>query len=289
VATGLAQVLWGAGFIVKQSTRLVSYGSALQGAALGAAALGGLPVPTGTVPLDPAVTLARLGAGLISLACLLAGLPSWLPAGASGASTRRSTLFVLAALGAGLWGGAWVGAASLRLPFPLPTAATAAAMTPTPHPLEHPGTNTHQATFRVRLDRQRVGSYLVDAFTGPTEVGNLFVEVRVLDETGRPLEGLSIAVEARPSGGGGAAVEGLATPELAEVPGDYAVSLAVPSGGFWDVVVRIGGPQGVHQAGFSERVGGTGNVASWVLVGVPLAIAVLFGLVYLRTAGSRRS
>jgi hypothetical protein len=44
----------------------------------------------------------------------------------------------------------------------------------------------------------------------------------------------------------------------------------------------------VQEVGFSERVGGTGNVAGWVLAGVPLAIAVLFGLVYLRTAGRRR-
>jgi hypothetical protein len=117
----------------------------------------------------------------------------------------------------------------------------------------------------------------------------LFVEVRVSDETGRPLEGLTIDVEARPAGGEGKAVNGPASPERAEIPGNYAVSLAVPSAGFWDVAVRIGPPPDVHQVSFSERVGGTDNVAGWVLAGVPLAIAVLFGFVYLRTAGRRRS
>jgi hypothetical protein len=152
----------------------------------------------------------------------------------------------------------------------------------------HAEKETHQASFRVRLSRQPAGPYWVDAFTGPTEVGSLFVEVRVSDDTGRPVEGLTIDVEARPSGGEGAAVDGLAILELAEVPGDYAVDLPVPSAGFWDVEIRIAGPQGVEQIGFSERVGGTANVAGWVLAGVPLAIAVLFGTVYLRMAGRRR-
>lgn len=141
----------------------------------------------------------------------------------------------------------------------------------------------------MRLNRQQVGPYLVDAFTGPTEVGHLFVEVRVSDETGRPVEGLAIDVEAKPAGGEGAAVTGPASPELAEVPGNYAVSLAVPSAGFWDVDVRIGAAPDAHEVRFSERVGGTASVAGWVLAGVPLAIAVLFGFVYLRTAGRRRS
>jgi len=286
--TGLAQVLWGAGFILQQSSNLVTAGSAIQGAALGAAAMSLLPIPSGALPLDPALTLVRLATGFTSLACLLAGLPSLPPASATRTSTRRPTVFVLAALSAALWGGAWVGAASLRLPFPLPTAATSAGAAPTAHPTEHPETETHQATFRVRLNRQPAGPYLVDAFTGPTEVGHLFVEVRVSDKTGRPVDRLTINVEARPSSGEGAAVEGLATLELAEIPGDYAVSLAVPSAGFWDVVLRIGGPHEVEEVGFSERVGGTANVAGWVLAGVPLAIAVLFGLVYLRTAGRRR-
>jgi hypothetical protein len=232
----------------------------------------------------------RLAAGVTCLACLLAGIPWRVPADASRRLTRLPALLVLAALSAGVWSGAWVGAATLRLPFPVPAAATGARETPTPHTVVvHPEKETHQATFRVRLNRQQVGPYLVDAFTGPAEVGHLFVEVRVTDETGRPVEGLTIAVEARPSSSGGAPVEGLATPELAEVPGDYAVSLAVPSSGFWEVVVRIGGPLGVQEVSFSERVGGTASVAGWVLAGVPLAIAVLFGFVYLRTAGRRRA
>ena len=286
--TGLAQVLWGAGFILQQTSTLVASGGVLQGAAMGAAAMSSLPVPAGALPLDPALTLVRMAAGFTSLACLLAGMPSWATADATRTPTRRSTVVVLAALSAGLWGGAWVGAASLRLPLPVSPAAVAASAAPTAHPLEHPETETHQATFRVRLNGQPAGPYLVDAFTGPTEVGHLFIEVRVSDETRRPVEGLTIAVEARPSSSEGAPVEGQATPELAEVPGDYAVDLAVPTVGFWDVVVRIGGPLGVQEVGFSERVGGTTNVAGWVLAGVPLAIAVLFGLVYLRTAGRRR-
>lgn len=287
-ATGLAQVLWGAAYILEPGPRLLTIGSALQGAALGAAAMGSLPVPPGAMPLDPTLTFFRLAAGLFSLAGLLAGLPSWVPAQAPGASTRPAVMLVVAIFGAGLWGGLWAGAASLRLPSVLPTAATAARATPTPHPEEHPGSDAHQTTFRVRLSRQPAGPYRVDAFTGPTEVGHLFVEVRVADETGRPVEGLTIDVEARPSGGDGAAVEGLAILELAEVPGNYAVDLPVPSAGFWDVEIRIAGPQGVEQVGFSERIGGTANVAGWVLAGVPLAIAVLFGIVYLRMAGRRR-
>ena len=286
--TGLAQLLWGAGFILRQTSSLVTSGSVLQGAALSAAALGGLVIPAGALPLDPALTLLRLAAGVASLASLLAGVPAYPPAQATATLTRRTTLLVTALLGASLWGGAWVGAASLRLPVSTTPPAQASQATPTPHPVEHPETADHQATFRVRLNRQPAGPYLVDAFTGPTEVGHLFVEVRVSDETGRPVEGLTINVEARQSNGERAAVEGLATLELAEIPGDYAVSLAVPSVGFWDIGVRIGGPLGVQQVTFSERVGGTANVAGWVLAGVPLAIAVLFGLVYLRTAGRKR-
>ena len=287
--TGVAQVLWGAGFILQQTSSLVTSGCVLQGAALGAAAMSSLPVPVGALPLDPALTLMRLAAGFASLGCLLAGMPSWMPSDASRTSRRLPAILVLAALSAGLWSGAWAGASSLRLPFPVPAGATLAGAAPTPHPTEHPEMETHQATFRVRLNRQPVGPYFVDAFTGPTEVGRLFVEVRVTDETGRPVEGLTIAVEARPSGNGGAPVDGLATLELAEVPGDYAVSLAVPSSGFWEVVVRIGGPLEIQEVSFSERVGGTASVAGWVLAGVPLAIAVLFGFVYLRTAGRRRA
>ena len=287
--TGLAQVLWGAVFILQQTSSMVTSGSVLQGAALGAAAVSSLPIPAGALPLDPALTVMRLAAGVTCLACLLAGLPWWVPADASRRLTRLPALIVVAALSAGVWSGAWVAAATLRLPFPVPAAATAARETPTPHTVVvHPEKETHQATFRVRLNRQQVGPYFVDAFTGPAEVGHLFVEVRVSDETGRPVQGLVIDVEASPTSGEAAIVNGPATPELAEVPGDYAVSLAVPSSGFWEVVVRIGGPLGVQEVSFSERVGGTASVAGWVLAGVPLAIAVLFGLVYLRTAGRRR-
>lgn len=288
--TGLAQVIWGALFILQQPSSLVATGSVLQGAALGAAAMSSLPMPAGSLLLDPALTVVRLAAGVACTACLLAGLPSWIPPVASRPLTRLPALFVMAALSAGLWGAAWVGAAALRLPFPVFAAATAARATPTLHPVVvHPEGAQHQATFRVRLNRQKVGPYLVDAFTGPTEVGHLFVEVRVSDGTGKPVEGLAIQVEAKPAGGDSAAVSGPASPELAEVPGNYAVSLAVPSVGFWDVMVRIGAPPDVHQVSFSERVGGTANVAGWVLAAVPLAIAVLFGFVYLRTAGRRRS
>lgn len=287
--TGLAQVLWGAVFILQQTSSMVTSGSVLQGAALGAAAVSSLPIPAGALPLDPALTVMRLAAGVTCLACLLAGIPLWVPADASRRLTRLPAILVLAALSAGVWSAAWAGASSLHLPFPVPAGATLAGAAPTPHPTEHPEMETHQATFRVRLNRQPVGPYFVDAFTGPTEVGRLFVEVRVTDETGRPVEGLVIGVEASPVSGEAAIVNGPATPELAEVPGDYAVRLAVPSSGFWDVVVRIGGPLGVQEVSFSERVGGTASVAGWVLAGVPLAIAVLFGFVYLRTAGRRRA
>ncbi len=152
----------------------------------------------------------------------------------------------------------------------------------------HSGGDAHQATFRVRLTRERIGPYLVDAFTGPTEVGNLFVEVRVADEQGSPVRGLTINCEARPSGGDGEAVSGAATTDLAEVPGDYAVSLPVTSTGFWDVTIQIGEPPNVTSVTFSERIGGTANIAGWVLAGVPLLIALLFGLLFLRTAGRCR-
>lgn len=288
--TGLAQVLWGAVFILQPSSSLVATGSVLQGAALGAAAMSSLPIPAGALLLDPALTVMRVAAGVTCLACMLAGIPSWIPPDTSRPLTRLPALFVMAALSAGLWGAAWVGAAALRLPNPVPAAATAARATPTLHPVVvHSEEAQHQATFRVRLNRQQVGPYLVDAFTGPTEVGHLFVEVRVLDATGRAVEGLAISVEAKPAGGEGAAVTGPASPELAEVPGNYAVSLAVSSAGFWDVDVRIGAPPDVHEVSFAERVGGTASVAGWVLAGVPLAIAVLFGFVYLQTAGRRRS
>jgi len=152
----------------------------------------------------------------------------------------------------------------------------------------HAAGESHQSAFRVRLSRQRVGPYLVDAFTGPTEVGDLFVEVRVADEEGRLVGDLPIAIEARPSGGDGEEVSGIATHDLAEVPGDYAISLPVTSTGFWDVTVGIGKPPDVTSVAFSERIGGTANIAGWVLAGVPLVIALLFGLLFLRTAGRPR-
>jgi hypothetical protein len=151
----------------------------------------------------------------------------------------------------------------------------------------HAAGESHQSTFRVRLSRQRVGPYLVDAFTGPTEVGDLFVEVRVADDEGDRVGDLSIAIAARPSTGEGEEVSGIATHELAEVPGDYAISLPVTSTGFWDVTVGIGEPPEVTSVVFSERIGGTANIAGWVLAGVPLAVALLFGLLFLRTAGRR--
>ncbi|MCJ7676568.1 MAG: hypothetical protein MUO35_02460, partial [Anaerolineales bacterium] len=105
---------------------------------------------------------------------------------------------------------------------------------------------------------------------------------------GLALEGLTIRVEAVPADRDGSPVNGAAAPDLAQIPGDYAVSLPVQSAGFWDVAVTIQGPDGEAYVGFSERVGGTANVAGWVLAGVPLVIAALFGLLFLRTAGRGR-
>ena len=153
----------------------------------------------------------------------------------------------------------------------------------------HSSGEAHQATFRVRLSRQRVGPYLVDAFTGLTEVGDLFVEVGVRDPAGVVQRETTVRVEAVPADGTGSAVGGVATSAGAQVPGNYAIHLPVTSAGFWDVTLTIDGPLGHADSEFTERVGGTANIAMWVLAGVPLAVALLFGFVYLRTAGRRRS
>ncbi len=185
----------------------------------------------------------------------------------------------------------WIAAAGLTLPVLRASAVSVpgVATEATPHPDPHPGAGAaHQATFRVRLTGEPAGPYLVDAFTGPTEVGDLFVELRVENPAGLALEGLTIRVEAVPSGSEGSPVVGTAAPDQAQIPGDYAVSLPVPTTGFWDVTVTIDGPEGQASVAFSERVGGTANVAGWVLAGVPLVIAVLFGLLFLRTAGRGR-
>ncbi len=118
----------------------------------------------------------------------------------------------------------------------------------------HSSGESHQATFRVRLSRQRVGPYLVDAFTGLTEVGDLFVEVGVRDPAGVVQEERQSSVEAAPADGTGSAVGGVATSAGAQVPGNYAIHLPVTSAGFWDVTLTIDGPLGhadrrVHRAG----------------------------------------
>ena len=153
---------------------------------------------------------------------------------------------------------------------------------------DHSSGEAHQATFRVRLSRQPVGPYLVDAFTGLTEVGDLFVEVGVRNQAGVVQGETTVRVEAAPADGTGAAVGGVATSAGAQVPGNYAIHLPVTSAGFWDVTLTIDGPLGHADSEFTERVGGTANIAMWVLAGVPLAVALLFGLLFLRTAGRRR-
>ncbi len=149
----------------------------------------------------------------------------------------------------------------------------------------HAAGESHQSTFRVRLSREHVGPYLVDAFTGLTEVGDLFVEVGVRNQAGVVQGETTVRVEAAPADGTGSAVGGVATSAGAQVPGNYAIHLPVTSAGFWEVTLTVDGPLGHADAEFTERVGGTANIAMWVLAGVPLAVALLFGLVYMRIAG----
>jgi hypothetical protein len=160
--------------------------------------------------------------------------------------------------------------------------------TPTAHNTAHTAEPGHQATYRVRLTGVEAGPYVVQAFTGPTEVGDLFVEVRVRDVVGAVLGNLSVRVEALPAEGTGVSVGGWATNAGAQVPGNYAIHLPVTSAGFWNVTLTLDGPLGTGVASFAERVGGTANIAGWVLAGVPLVIALLFGLLFVRTAGRRR-
>lgn len=289
---GLCQVLWGAAYILRQSSSVAWAGVSIQTAALAAAALGAIPVPSTGIAVALAVTGGRVGAGLTCLIVLLGPHPI-LPAtaGAQG-SAPRARLFAAAIGSAALLTLLWIAAAGLTLPFlrasteSVPDAAAEA----TPHPEAHPGAGeAHPATFRVRLTREPAGPYVVDAFTGPTEVGDLFVELRVADASGVAKEGLTVRVQASPAEGEGVPVAGAASPDQAQVPGDYAVSLPVASAGFWNVTATIEGPEGQASVGFSERVGGTANVAGWVLAGVPLVIAALFGLLFLRTAGRGRS
>ena len=95
----------------------------------------------------------------------------------------------------------------------------------------HSSGELHQATFRVRLSRQRVGPYLVDAFTGLTEVGDLFVEVGVRDPAGVVQVGSTVKVEAAPADGTAFGRRGVATSAGAQVPGNYAIHLPVTSAG----------------------------------------------------------
>lgn len=289
--SGLAQVFWGAMYILRQSRKLVALGLLLQSAALTAAFLGALPDLAPPWPAWPTATGLRLLAGLIALAAVLAAPPAERAPGSPHPASAFLRATGLSLGGALLVSLLWLTPVRTNPPsWIVSPPPTQPALTATPEPGAHaePG-DSHQATFRVRITRQRAGPFIVDAFTGPVEVGNLFVEVRVTDDIGRPVEGLKIGVEARPSGAEGDPVAGTATMAQAEVPGDYAVSLPVTSAGFWEVVVRIGEPEDAAQVAFSERVGGTTNVAGWVLAGVPLAVALLFGLVYLRTAGRGRS
>lgn len=282
---GMFQILWGAAYILRQTSSLARAGAAIQAASLAAAALGAVPVPsTGAL----GVTAIRVAAGLTCLLVLLGPGTRLLGAAGPGTAAARARLFAAAIGGAALLAFGWIGGAGLALPFlrPPPASVAGTAAGTTPHPKPHSGAGeAHQSTFRVRLTGEPAGAYIVDAFTGPTEVGDLFVELRVENPAGLALEGLTIRVEALRDDGVGEPLIGTASPDLAQIPGDYAVSLPVPKAGFWDVAVTIDGPEGQASAAFSERVGGTANVAGWVLAGVPLVIAVLFGLLFLRTAG----
>ncbi len=289
--TGLCQVLWGTAYILRQSAGAVWLGVAIQAAALVAAVLGAVPVPATGIAVATSVTALRVAAGLTGLVLLAAQHA----AGPAVQSLR--TPGTLARLAAATVGSAallsllWIAIAPLTLPLPLTpaTAQPGAVGTPSADAEPHAGGDeAHQATFRVRLSGERAGAYVVDAFTGPTEVGDLFVEFRVADASGAAQDGLTVRVQASPAEGEASPVVGGASADLAQVPGDYAVSLPVPSAGFWNVTATIEGPEGQASVGFSERVGGTANVAGWVLAGVPLVIAALFGLLFLRTAGRGR-
>ena len=289
---GLCQVLWGAVYILRQASNVAWAGVVLQTAGVASAVLGAVPIPSTGTGIGLGVSVIRVAAGLMCLGVLVGQHRIRSSAASPQGYGSLARLFAAALGSAALLTLAWIAAAGLTLPVLRASSASppGVAAEATLHPDPHPGAGeAHQSTFRVRLTGEPAGAYIVDAFTGPTEVGHLFIELRVENPAGLALEGLTIRVEALPGDGIGDPLIGTASPELAQIPGDYALSLPVPTAGFWDVAVTIDGPEGQASVGFSERVGGTANVAGWVLAGVPLVIAALFGLLFLRTAGRGRS
>lgn len=289
---GLGQVLWGTSLALRPSARLEWIGMGLNAGAAAIAWLGTSPLTASHAAADPAIGMTRMGLSLTALglaACLVARPAN--PETVAFNRARNAAGLIGVAIGSALLLSAlWFSA--MAVPVNLLTPAQALgdpAATPTAHTQAHLEDAGHQGTYRVRLTGVLAGPYVVQAFTGPTEVGDLFVEVGVRDAAGAVLENLTIAVEASRTDGSGAPVDGTASPASAQIPGNYAVHLPVTSPGFWTITLTVDGAPGTGTAAFSERVGGTANLAGWVLAGVPLVIALLFGFVYLRTAGRRRS
>jgi len=284
---GLGQVLWGTSFALRQSARLEWIGLGVNAAAVAIASLGAA-APSGPAAVD----LLRI---VLSLAAMALAAYLLTRAGVTGSAPRIGARTVLYGTGIVLGSSLllatiWFGASGLPLLFLTPDADRGGANpTPTVHAAAHSEETGHMGTYRVRLTGVQAGPYFVQAFTGPTEVGDLFVEVNVRDAAGAIAQDLAISVEASAADGSGISVGGSATTDGAQVPGNYAIHLPVSSSGFWDVRLTIDGQLGHGAADFAERIGGTANIAMWVLAGVPLAVALLFGFVYLRTAGRRRS
>jgi len=287
---GLGQVLWGTSLALRPSARLEWIGVGVNAGAAAIAWFGTSP-PSVSYAADPAIGLARMVLSLTALglgACLVARPAN--PETVAFNRARNASGLIGVALGSALLLSAlWFSAMAVPVNLRPPAQARGdPAAIPTAHTQAHPEDAGHQGTYRVRLTGAMAGPYVVQAFTGPTEVGDLFVEVGVRDAAGAVLENLTIAVEASPAEGSGAPVGGTATSASAQIPGNYAVHLPVASTGFWTITLTIIGTPGTGTAAFSERVGGTANLAGWVLAGVPLAIAVLFGLLFFRTAGRGR-
>ena len=278
---GLALVLWGTALMLRPNPRIEWLGVGVNAGAAVLACLDAASASTG----PGAGHMLRL---ILSLTAM--GLTAYLltqPTAAAPITDSRKPLGITGlALGTGLLLALiWFGAAALPVRALTPRPGDGGS-SPTPaHGAAHADGMAYQGMYRVRLTGVQAGPYVVQAFTGPTEVGDLFVEVGARNLAGAVQGDLLVQVEAAPADGMSVPVGGVATSRGAQVPGNYAIHLPVTSAGFWNVTLTIDGPLGSGVAGFAERVGGTANIAMWVLAGVPLAIALLFGLVYVRTAG----
>jgi|Deesub1362A_J573_1020465.scaffolds.fasta_scaffold05903_2 hypothetical protein len=127
---------------------------------------------------------------------------------------------------------------------------------------------------KIRLDNEPAGPYRLRVTTSPAppRVDNLYLEIRVMDRaSGRIVTDAQVQVIAVHQEGLGSQISAPAVHDIAPIPDEYAVHLAVDAPGVWQITVQVQGPAGRGEVKFLERVAGQSSLAPLLSIGVPAA------------------